>query len=212
VKLDLTLYIVLVFFVPGAAVVAALALSNAVILGELLRLYRDPNPVLSLALLSAVFGLGAIADSARAIIVDPLFDSRGPTSERPDQFSQLHGKVSENECANAAGQLEREEPGRAPTSTTNYVRKLTKENLEVLRYLVDHSFEYYRFNANCALAFTLLAVVHLLTRGSDLVFLLISAIALIFCVGARKSHKENSWIMKQFVEGEANNVSGASVY
>lgn len=172
-KLDLTVYIVLVFFVPGSAVAGAVALSCPTVAKELTAQYLRPNALVAIGLLSLIFALGALADSARSLFVDKIF--------RPIKISQPKWWDDDD--------------------SKSYVRDLTSENLPVLSYLVEHSFEYYRFNANSALAFTILLFTYLITRGSDGMFGILLAVTAMLWFAARKTYNDNTWVISEFTKG-----------
>lgn len=181
-KLDLTFYVVLVFFVPGVALVGALALGSSEFSLELLHFYHDPQPLLGMVLLACIFGLGAIVDSARSLIVDPALSVSDTVAELDEE------------------------------DNTSYVRMVTSENLEVLSYLLERSFEYYRFNANSALSFSIILVTCLVRRGSDSVFAAAFILTAMFWLAAKKSRRDSAWILNEFVQGAKEHVSRPAVH
>src|SRR5258708_2963201 len=115
-KFELTLYVVLVFLVPGVVVTGALALCTGY--GELLinRSLEDTTATTGVLLLVLAFGIGALVDALRALMVDRLFNSDDERLKVPAKYIQL----------------------------------LRSDNLEVFRFLVERTQEYYRLNANTA--------------------------------------------------------------
>jgi hypothetical protein len=166
-KFELTLYIVLVFLVPGIIVAGAIDLCTEDGGRLFLRSFEDPNATSGLALLIVAFGIGALVDALRALLLDRCFDSDDPNLKVPAKYLML----------------------------------LDKDNLDVFRFLVERTQEYYRLNANTAFAASVFAVSYLVKRGCDPIFAFVFAVMVAFWFAARKSRHETAWAMQQFVKG-----------
>jgi hypothetical protein len=71
---ELSLYIVLVFFVPGVVVLGAVGLLNADTHAFLKSAMAQPSAGLGVLALALSMGCGALIDALRAVIIDGLID------------------------------------------------------------------------------------------------------------------------------------------
>lgn len=72
---ELTLYVVLVFLVPGAIALGVIALWYPPAANLLSQLVTGPTAGSGLLVLSASFGLGALVDAVRTVLLSPLAES-----------------------------------------------------------------------------------------------------------------------------------------
>jgi hypothetical protein len=164
-KFELTLYMVIVFLVPGFIATGSIGLWSGRVHALIEHSLTAPDAANGIALLVLAFGIGAVIDALRSLFVEKLLDV-GSTKLSAD-----------------------------------YLKKLSKDNIEVFQFLVERSHEYYRLNANTALAATVFAVSYAIRQGCNATLLLLLTLTALFWVNARKSRKETILIMKAFAEG-----------
>jgi hypothetical protein len=75
-KFELTLYVVLVFLVPGFVGTSSIGLWNGSVLTLLKNTVQAPTTGNAVLLLGLTFAIGALVDSLRSLFVDPLLDKR----------------------------------------------------------------------------------------------------------------------------------------
>lgn len=89
---ELSLYIVLVFFVPGAVVLGALGLLNADTHAFIKTVIAQPSAGPGVLALGLSMGCGAVIDALRAVIIDGLIDRLTKASPPADYIALLDKK------------------------------------------------------------------------------------------------------------------------
>jgi len=168
VTLELTLYVILAFLVPGVIAGCSLALFGGEPRKLLLELLRNPSAGRGVLFVAASLAFGVILDSLRTVVVDPL--------------ARTFGK-------------------RALPS--DYLSKITKDNLPVFQLFLDRTLEYYRLNANLTFAVAAAAMAYFLKGGGYLVSLGLWLMVLLLFWRSVVARDEMAWTMEQLAKGES---------
>ena|SRR5438046_1880433 len=121
------------------------------------NLLTSASVVVAVVVVAGAFGLGAMVDSLRTLAVDPLVDAL---------VKKLENKGKPNSVSK----------GEPP----NFLKKLNKDNLPVFEFVLQRTFEYYRFNANLTLSLVLLTVSYVVAGRFGISFIASLIAALLF--------------------------------
>jgi hypothetical protein len=179
-KFELTLYAVLVFLVPGSVTVGTLRFWSHAVDMLVANLLTSPTAVAAAVVVAGAFGVGAIIDSLRTLAVDPLVNALVKMLEE-----------KEKKRKNVASEVNKDQ-------ARNYLAKLNKDNLPVFEFVLQRTFEYYRFNANTTLALVLLSVSCFWVNVISLVCVASLIGALLFLWVAVRQRRVSLWAMEQF--------------
>ncbi len=125
-RFNMTFASALVFFVPGALVLAGICLMFPEIRTSIGSIVKNRETAGTLLITAICFVSGVLIESLRLITIDFLVRC-------------IVGKWRERKC-------------RA-IRPSDYVSKLTADNLAVFTLLIDRTYEYYRLNANVTIVF-----------------------------------------------------------
>lgn len=125
-RFNMTFAAVLVFFVPGALILTGICFMLPEIRTSIVSIVKNHETAGTLLITAICFVSGVLIESLRLITIDPLVHF-------------IVTKLRERQCL--------------AIRPSNYVSKLTVDNLAVFTLLVDRTYEYYRLNANVTIVF-----------------------------------------------------------
>ena len=131
----MTFAAILVFFVPGALVLTGICFMFPEIRTSIVSIVKNHETAGTLLITAICFVSGVLIESLRLITIDFLV-----------QFIIT-------KCGERTGLAIR---------PSNYVSKLTVDNLPVFTLLVDRTYEYYRLNANVTIVFCIFLLCYIL--------------------------------------------------
>jgi len=180
----LSLVIILGFIVPGTWLLLAGAVLSSDVQSFLRQLLVDPSLARTSFVLASAFALGALLDSARAVVFDNLLDL----------YRRLHYALRNG----LARRLRRRERHPPLTPPPDYLAHVNDKSLPVFQMLIDRTQEYYRFNANSCLGIICVLVARWSQGQFGRLGMLLCVLAGLFYLASFKSRNETFYAMQQF--------------
>lgn len=186
---QLTLETLLVFGAPGLLALAAAMIASNTVNTTVSGFFATPSAALGIAIFVIVFLLGALVDTARAALFDPVLDWWFRFRDEKKRKTWLGP--------------EKQPPGIVELRG-DYLSWLTDKNLPVFNFIMERTHAYYRLSANTLVVS--MAIAALLTRqiadGSPIIWL--SAILTLggLLRASAKARRESFWAVTQFSIGE----------
>ncbi|MDE0401525.1 MAG: hypothetical protein OXL96_27335 [Candidatus Poribacteria bacterium] len=127
-RFNMTFAAVLVFFVPGFLVLTGTCLIFPEMRTSIVSIVKNHETAGTLLITAICFVSGVLIESLRLVTIEPL------VSYIVEKWKKRKGLA---------------------IRSSDYVSKLTVDNLEVFTLLVDRTYEYYRLNANVTIVFSI---------------------------------------------------------